>query len=363
MIRLLVVDDSALMRRLLADLFSEDGGFEVTLCRDGQEALRSLEDVQPQVVVLDITMPGMDGLACLNQIMLRRPCPVVMFSSLTSDGADQTLQALALGAVDYMAKPSGAVSLKLDEFGPALIEKVRAAAGTQVSRARRLRERLALSAPPAGSPRRNDPATRKTAPRTGGAAGEPPCIVLVGASTGGPPALDALLTPLPADFPSPIVVAQHMPAAFTGPLAHRLDRICALKVLEVAAPERLEPGYVYVARGEADIVITRRRAGLFALPAPASGAYRWHPSVDRMVASAMERAPAADLLGILLTGMGVDGASEMARLRAEGGTTLAEAEDTAVVWGMPGELVRRGGAEVVAPLDEIAPWLMERVRS
>lgn len=154
-----------------------------------------------------------------------------------------------------------------------------------------------------------------------------------------------------------------MPAAFTGPLAHRLDRICALKVLEVAAPERLEPGYVYVARGEADIVITRRRAGLFALPAPASGAYRWHPSVDRMVASAMERAPAADLLGILLTGMGVDGASEMARLRAEGGTTLAEAEDTAVVWGMPGELVRRGGAEVVAPLDEIAPWLMERVRS
>ncbi|KQW66955.1 two-component system response regulator protein-glutamate methylesterase [Phenylobacterium sp. Root77] len=360
MTRLLIVDDSALMRRLLYELFADAGGFEISVGRDGREALAMLEEIKPQVVVLDINMPGLDGLQCLDEIMLRRPCPVVMFSSLTSDGAEQTVQALALGAVDYLAKPTGAISLKLAEFGPQLVEKVRAASLTKVSRARRLRERLALNAPPAApaafAPRQAPARTGQTA-----ATGAAPRLVLVGASTGGPPALDALLGPLPERFPCPIVVAQHMPATFTGPLAHRLDRICALHVVEVARPERLEPGHVYIARGEADVIISRRKAGLFALPAPASSVYRWHPSVDRLVASALEQLPASDLLGVLLTGMGSDGAAEMARIYADGGTTIAEAEESAVVWGMPGELVRKGGAQIIAPLEEIASRLLARV--
>jgi two-component system chemotaxis response regulator CheB len=189
----------------------------------------------------------------------------------------------------------------------------------------------------------------------------PPALVLVGCSTGGPQALDALLAPLPADFPCPIVVAQHMPAAFTGPLARRLDGICNLQVSEVVAPTPLAAGCVYVARGDGDVLVSARGHGLIAQPAPSSPDFTWHPSVDRLVASALEAAPAAALVGVLMTGMGHDGATAMTRLRAGGGWTLAEAEATAVVWGMPGELVRAGGASEIAPLDVLAAQLAARV--
>jgi two-component system chemotaxis response regulator CheB len=182
-------------------------------------------------------------------------------------------------------------------------------------------------------------------------------LVLVGTSTGGPPALDALLAPLPADFPAPILVAQHMPATFTGALAKRLDRLTALEVVEIAEPTPLEAGRVYVARGDADVIVTRRRGRLFALGAPPNPTYHWRPSVNRMVDSAMDQAPAAGLVGVLMTGMGSDGAAAMTRLRQAGGTTLAESEATAVVWGMPGELVRAGGASEVVDLHDLAAHL------
>jgi two-component system chemotaxis response regulator CheB len=183
-------------------------------------------------------------------------------------------------------------------------------------------------------------------------------IVLVGTSTGGPPALDALLSPLPADFPWPILIAQHMPAAFTGPLARRLDRLCALHVVEVTGPTPILPGTAYVARGDADMILSRRSEGPIVTAAPADPALRWHPSVERLVATAMAQIDPARLVGVLMTGMGNDGAAGMTRLRALGGRTIAEAEETAVVWGMPGELVRAGGAELVAPLSDIAHHLM-----
>jgi two-component system chemotaxis response regulator CheB len=183
--------------------------------------------------------------------------------------------------------------------------------------------------------------------------------VLVGASTGGPPALEALLSPLPADFPWPIVVAQHMPASFTGPLARRLDALCALSVVEVTRSVPLAPGVAYIGKGDADVRIARRTAGLVAVPAPRQADYPWHPSADRLVRSAMQAAPARQLIGILMTGMGNDGALAMTRLRAEGGRTIAEAEETAVVWGMPGELVKAGGAEFILPVQRIAERLQE----
>ena len=248
-IRLLVVDDSALMRRLLATVFAGEGDFTLAFARDGLEALACLAEFRPDVITLDIHMPRMDGLACLDRIMLERPCPVVMVSALTEAGADATLEAMQLGAVDFIAKPAGAISLAIDELGPLLVRKVRAAAQARLRRSLRLAERvrhavapLVREPSPAGAPGWPAPPGRPAWPAPGPAQplprpqAAPDRVVLVGTSTGGPPALDALLSPLPADFPWPILVAQHMPAVFTGPLARRLDRLCALTVEEVVRP-------------------------------------------------------------------------------------------------------------------------------
>ncbi len=354
-----MVDDSALMRRVLTDIFRAEGDLEVAFARDGLDALSLLHEFQPDVVTLDVNMPRMDGLSCLDRIMVERPCPVVMVSSLTEAGADVTLEALQLGAVDFIAKPAGAVSLAIDELGPVLVDKVRLAARARLSGTRRLAERVRLRANgairAAPLPRRPYSAAAATPPPL---AGRAEVVVLVGTSTGGPPALDALLAPLPADFPWPVVVAQHMPAAFTGPLARRLDRLCALSVTEVTRPMPLAAGHVYIGRGDADIILGMRADGPIVMAAPSLPEHRWHPSVERLVTSAVEHLGAARLIGVLMTGMGNDGAVAMTRMRAEGGRTVAEAEETAVVWGMPGELVRRGGADIVLPVQDIAAQLL-----
>ena len=219
MIKLLIVDNSALMRRLLGGVFKADSAFEIAFARDGVEALMQLHDFRPDVVTLDVHMPHMDGLTCLDRIMVERPCPVIMVSSLTEAGADATLEAMDLGAVDFVAKPEGAVSLAMDEFAPILLEKVRAASTARLSLARRLTERVKLNLRAGGpAPRKLKSPVRATSPSATAAIplGE---VVLVGCSTGGPPALDALLSSLPANFPWPVVIAQHMPASFTGPLS------------------------------------------------------------------------------------------------------------------------------------------------
>jgi two-component system chemotaxis response regulator CheB len=363
-IRLLVVDDSALMRKLLGKIFQSQEDFEVQYARNGLEALDLLAHFQPNVVTLDIHMPQMDGLTCLDRIMVEQPCPVVMVSSLTVEGAEATLRALRLGAVDFVAKPEGAISLQMDDLAAELVRKVRTAAAARIRASSRLRERIRhhLRVDDSGLPqqsRRERAPASATAAKPRRASGEG--LVLVGTSTGGPPALEAVLTRLPAGFPWPILIAQHMPASFTGALARRLDKQCALTVLEAARPVRLEPGYAYIGKGDADIVVARRASGLVAEPVTAKPNYPWHPSTDRLVKSAMDHIPAGQLIGVLLTGMGNDGAQAMATLRAAGGHTIAEAEETAVVWGMPGELVAAGGADWVLPLHEVAPWLQRLV--
>jgi two-component system chemotaxis response regulator CheB len=280
-----------------------------------------------------------------------------MLSSLTAEGADATLEAFRLGAVDFVAKPAGAVSLRMDQFVPELLTKVRAAANVKLSTSLRLRERVRHRI---GSVPRPVPSRRRHEQTHPISAGEG--LVLVGASTGGPPALEDLLSGMPADFPWPIVVAQHIPASFTGPLAQRLDRLCAISVVEVTAPISLQPGFAYIARGDSDIVIGRKPE-LAAMPAAAKPGYPWHPSVDRLVRTAMDHLPAAQLIGVLMTGMGNDGAEAMCLLREQGGRTIAEAEASAVVWGMPGELVRLGGAGWVIPLPKIAQRLQRLVSS
>lgn len=360
MIRVLVVDDSALMRRLLGQIFASDSEFEVELARNGIEALERIAAFDPQVVTLDINMPQMDGLTCLDRIMVEAPRPVVMVSSLTAEGADATIEALRLGAVDFVAKPEGAISLHLDELRANLIGRVRAAAQARIRKSVRLRDRIRHRIGGAAMPAtKRSPVPRPAGPEPVAAVGEG--LVLVGTSTGGPPALEALLSGLPARFSWPVIVAQHMPAAFTGALARRLDGLCAVTVTEVGRAVLLQPGHVYIGRGDADIVVARGAAGLMAMPRAADPDCPWHPSAERLVVSAMEQVAAAQLIGVLMTGMGSDGAEAMTTLHSRGGRTIAESEETAVVWGMPGELARRGGAEWILPLPEIGPRLVRLV--
>ncbi len=353
MIKVLVVDDSALVRKLFRRVLGNEPDLEVRVARNGVEALQQVEEFHPTVVTLDVHMPQMGGLECLDRIMLEWLCPVVMVSSLTAEGAEETLEALRLGAVDFVLKPEGAVSLRIDEFAPILLEKVRAAAGAKIKKSARLRERVLHRT------RRRDSAAVPRERKLGPARATGDGLVLVGTSTGGPPALEALLIPLPHAFPWPILIAQHMPATFTGPLARRLDQLCELRVVEVLQPMVVEPGCVYIGRGDADLIVTRRPAGLTAMSAPAHADYPWHPSTDRLVKSALTHLPPQQLIGVLMTGMGNDGAEAMATLSKLGGTTIAEAEETAVVWGMPGELVRAGAADWIEPVHKIASRLLE----
>jgi two-component system, chemotaxis family, protein-glutamate methylesterase/glutaminase len=356
-IKVLVVDDSALVRKLFGRVLSGEADFEMCFARDGIEALDQLKLFRPDVVTLDIHMPQMDGLACLDRIMVERPCPVVMVSTLTAEGAETTLEALRLGAVDFVPKPEGAVSLHIDVFAPQLVAKIRAAATVKLKASLRLRERIQHRM---GGVRPSRMQTGNGAKQAAGERASGMGLVLVGTSTGGPSALEALLVPLPAGFPWPIVIAQHMPASFTGPLSRRLDKLCAVTVTELVRSTVLESGNAYIGRGDADIVVSRRDANFVAAPVKAED-YPWHPSTDRLVRSALNYVPPGQIIGILMTGMGDDGAAAMTRLRALGGRTIAEAEETAAVWGMPGELVKAGGADWVVPLPRIAEKLQQLV--
>jgi len=365
-IKLLIADDSALMRKLLQDIFLAEGDFDIRTARNGTEALELVRSFDPQVVTLDVQMPDMDGLTCLSQIMIEAPRPVVMVSSLTADGAEATLEAIELGAVDFVAKPGGAVSLEIDRLRPVLVEKVRAAAIARIRRTLRLTERVrhqmrGVAARPRIKTglRTSAPATNKPKPRPANTL--LPGLVLIGSSTGGPAALDAVLPHLPRDFPWPVLVAQHLPASFTGPFARRLNNDCQLNVVEVDRPMPLQAGTIYIGKGDADVVVAPRAAGIIAMPAPAQANYLWHPSVERMVLSALEHIDAAQMIGVMLTGMGYDGATAMKQLRDGHGRTIAESESTAIVWGMPGELVKNGGAELVRPIDDIAAAILEMV--
>lgn len=357
MIRLLIADDSALMRKLLEGIFREEGDFEIELARNGTEALDLVRSFDPHVVTLDVQMPGMDGLSCLSRIMIEAPRPVVMISSLTAEGAEATLEAIELGAVDFVEKPAGTVSLEIDRLRPLLVEKVRGAAKAKIRRTLRLAERIRHQFQQTGVARPQAPRISKAAAPARSSSG----VVLIGASTGGPAALDIVLPSIPPNFGWPIVVAQHMPANFTAAFARRLDTICALDVVEVSRPLPLQAGSIYIARGDADIVVSHRASGLHVMPVPGKRDYLWHPSVERMVASALEHFEPPQIVAVLMTGMGRDGADAMQQVHARGGRTIAESEASAVVWGMPGELVKMGGASLVRPVEEIAAAVVEWV--
>ncbi len=357
MIRLLIVDDSALMRRQLTRVFEEEGDFEIQTARDGHEAIEANRTFEPDVITLDIHMPRMDGLTALAHIMAERPVPVVMFSSLTQEGALATFEALNLGAVDYVAKPGGTISLSIEAVKEELVAKVRAAVGARLRRRKphTIRGRAPLQAPAPGAKRKPSIAAARPPEKDSG-------VVVIGVSTGGPATLEEILPRLPADFPWPVLVAQHMPAAFTGPFAQRLDRLCAVRVVEVVRPMPLETGTVYIGRGEADLIVSRRRERLVALTRPAHPDYLWHPSVELLGRSVLQHVDPHRIVAVMLTGMGYDGAEAFTEIRRQGGRVIAESERSAVVFGMPAEVIKRGGATKVLPADKIAHQLIRWIQ-
>jgi len=348
MIKLLIVDDSALMRRHLNSLFLAEGDFQVCQARNGVEAVEANRDFQPDVVTLDINMPEMDGITALSLIMAERAVPVVMVSSLTEKGALSTFEALNLGAVDYVTKPGGTISLNIEEIRAELLAKVRGAARAKLKGnnvkglAQRLREEREKVPPRPVAVRR-------------GVVGEG--LVLIGVSTGGPRTLEDILPLLPQHFPWPILVAQHMPPSFTRPFADRMNGLCQLNVLEASQPMPVEPGKIYIGKGGADMVLGQRNGTLTVLAKPENKNFMWHPSVELMGRSALECCDPARLVGVMLTGMGYDGADAFAEIKARGGRTIAESEASAVVFGMPAELIKRGGASLVMSAEKIATQL------
>lgn len=349
MIKLLVVDDSALMRRLLKTVFQAEGDFIIQHANNGKEAVELNREFMPDVVTLDINMPEMDGITALSLIMAERPVPVIMVSSLTEKGALATFEALHLGAVDYITKPGGTISLSIDEISKTLVSKVRAAARAKVkgNTVRGLAERLREE--------REKPAARPATMRRGMSKEG---VVLIGVSTGGPRTLEDILPLLPADFPWPVLVAQHMPPSFTRPFAERMNTMCPLTVVEASHPMAVEAGTVYIGKGGADMVLARRNGTLTVLARPESREFMWHPSVELMGRSALEFCDPKHVIGVMLTGMGYDGADAFAEIKKQGGRTIAESEESAVVFGMPAELISRGGASLILTADKVARQLI-----
>jgi two-component system chemotaxis response regulator CheB len=336
-IRVLIVDDSAVVRRLASEALSADPGIEVVgTAADPYIARDRLRELKPDVMTLDLEMPRMDGLTFLRLLMEARPMPVIVMSSLTQRGSEYALEALHLGAVDVLGKPSG--SFSFGDLGPKLIECVRTAAGARLLGPRR----PATVVPP--PPARQTPF-------------DPRALILLGASTGGTEALRDVLTQLPDGLP-PIAVVQHIPATFSRTFAERLDQLCGYEVREAADGDVLRPGLALIAPGNFHLLLQRRGQGYAARVV--TGPQVWHqrPAVDLLFKSAADCGAAPHAIAGVLTGMGKDGAEGLKLLRDKGAATFAQDEATSVVYGMPKAAFENGGAQAVLPLPRVAGHLV-----
>ncbi len=346
-IRVLVIDDSAVMRKLLVELINSAPDIEaVGSAPDAHSARELIKTLNPDVLTLDVQMPKMDGIEFLERLMRLRPMPVVMVSSFTEAGSDTTLRALELGAVDFIGKPRMDSAQSTDEYAQELLDKIRAAYGARVRRSGAVAQVAPVRDPhPVSS-------TAPVARSTGRQVQAGSRIVFVGASTGGTEALKEFLTGIPVDSP-PIMIVQHMPETFTASFAKRLDALCPPRVIEAQGGERLESGTVYVAPGHSHLVIKRSASGYVTelLKTPAVNRHR--PSVDVLFDSAAELV-GRHAVGVILTGMGKDGAQGLLRLRQAGGRTFGQDEASCVVYGMPREAALVGAVEEVASLDAMS---------
>jgi two-component system, chemotaxis family, protein-glutamate methylesterase/glutaminase len=337
-IRVLVVDDSALMRKLIPQMLAADESIEVVgTAMDGTFCLKKIEELKPDVVTLDLEMPGMNGIDTLKEIMRRQPVPVIVFSSHSTEGASVTMKALGLGAFDFVTKPRDA-SAHMAETARELISKVKAAAEC------RLKPGI-----PGAVPYKKE----KIAATTGTA---PTRVVAIGISTGGPQALEYVLSHLPADFPGSLVVVQHMPEGFTDMFARRLDEICSLRVKEAQSGDMLLAGRVLICPGSRHIKVKRLPLGDIAVLSDEPHVNGHRPSADVLFRSVAEEFK-SQAIAILMTGMGDDGAEGLGAVKKAGGMTIAQSEESCVVFGMPKAAIERGHALRVVALDVMSSTL------
>ncbi|MFP4161708.1 MAG: chemotaxis response regulator protein-glutamate methylesterase [Ectothiorhodospira sp.] len=342
-IRVLVVDDSALVRKVLKEILGTTPGIQVVgTAQDPYVARERIKALNPDVLTLDVEMPRMDGLTFLRNLMRLRPMPVVMVSSLTARGAEVTLQALELGAVDFITKPVLDMASGLEGYRDELAEKIRTAAAVNIHARRPPPPKYSVDAV---LPRQTGVRLRTT-----------DRLIAIGASTGGTEAVKEVLTALPPDCPA-VVVAQHIPPGFSTAWAARMDRLAGIRVKEAEDGERLMAGCAYVAPGNRHLLVARDGARYIARLSDGEAVNRHRPSVDVLFRS-VAQAAGTNACAALLTGMGADGVLGLAELHDMGVFTVAQDEATSVVWGMPGEAVKRGAATQVLPLNRVAEALL-----
>lgn len=336
MIKVLVVDDSALIRSLLSEIIRSEPGFLLIGAASDAYAARDLvNQYRPDVITLDVEMPKVDGLTFLEKLMKARPTAVVMISSLTEQGADVTLRALELGAVDYLAKPKIDIARGIEDYRAQIVEKIKTASVAKLSGLRHITSKKTAGL------------RFKTTEK----------IIAIGASTGGTEAIKAVLTELPIDSPG-IVITQHMPPGFTSSFAKRLDSICRIRVLEAQGGERIVPGHAYLAPGDKHLTVVRSGADyrIELTDGPRVSGHK--PSVDVMFQSVAESV-AGNALAVILTGMGKDGALGVRSIAEQGGFTMAQDEESSLIFGMPQEAIKTGCVKKIVSLDEVAQSLIE----
>lgn len=373
-IRVLVVDDSLLVQKMLTEMLGADPDIEVVgAASDPFDAREKIKALRPDVLTLDVEMPRMDGVTFLRNLMRLHPLPVVMVSSLTERGADVTLQALELGAIDFVTKPKVNVGQSLVDYAQEVVSKVKMAARVSVSR---MESQFVASSSRLENPR---PEPAKAArvmeaipPKLSAdviLAAKPllpgqffrQTVIGIGASTGGTEAIREVLTALPANSPA-VVITQHIPAAFSGPFAKRMNSLCAVTVHEAEEGQVILPGHVYIAPGSRHLLVEVVGRQLVCRLNDGPAVNRHKPSVDVMFRS-LAQVLGPNAVAALLTGMGDDGARGLKELQMIGANTIAQDEKSSVVWGMPGEAVKLGAANHVLPLAEVAPKLLDLVKN
>lgn len=349
-IRVIVVDDSALVRSLLAEIINRQRDMEcIGTANDPLVAREMIREMNPDVITLDVEMPRMDGIDFLGRLMRLRPMPVVMISTLTERGAEVTMKALELGAVDFVAKPRVGLASGLNELAAQIVDKIRVAAVARVHRV----------AAPAFAGSAGAPAPAPSSVLLGRLSTEK--IIAIGASTGGTEAIREVLVQMPPDSPA-IVITQHMPPGFTTSFAARLNTLCQITVKEAANGERILPGHAYIAPGGMQFHITRSGANYVAVVDDGPPVNRHKPSVEVLFKSVAAVA-GRNAFGVMLTGMGGDGAVAMREMRDAGSYNYVQDEASCIVFGMPREAIAHGAADEVLPLNQIAGALVTRLRS
>lgn len=355
-IRVIVVDDSALVRSLLAEIINRQHDMEcIGTAHDPLIAREMIREMNPDVITLDVEMPRMDGIDFLGRLMRLRPMPVVMVSTLTERGAEVTMKALELGAVDFVAKPRVGLAGGLQDLAGQIVDKIRVAA---VAHVHRMQRPPVTSSKPTGAGSTVPTPASASSSLLGRVSTEK--LIFIGASTGGTEAIKEILVQLPADCPA-IVITQHMPPGFTTSFAARLNSLCQITVKEATHGERILPGHAYIAPGGKQFSVSRSGANYVAVVDDSPPVNRHKPSVEVLFKSAAA-VVGRNAFGIMLTGMGADGASAMREMRDAGSYNYVQDEASCIVFGMPREAIAKGAADEVLPLNQIASALVTRLR-